>query len=104
MVKISFSYPYQDNAKFDHEYFHKSHMKLVSDRWSPMGMVSYGVEKGLSGGDPGSNPTYIASAYVIFNVIEDFQKALEAHGGDIVGDVPNYTDLQPVIQVNEIVV
>ena len=53
MIKASFFYPNKDGAKFDHQYFQETHIgKLVKDRWSPMGMKEFGVEKGLGGGAP----------------------------------------------------
>ena len=39
-----------------------------------------------------------------FNAAADFQKGIGAHGKEIMGDIPNYTDLAPQIQVSEIVV
>jgi len=34
----------------------------------------------------------------------DRLKGIGAHGKEIMGDIPNYTDLAPQIQVSEIVV
>ncbi|MET0506685.1 MAG: EthD family reductase, partial [Burkholderiaceae bacterium] len=36
--------------------------------------------------------------------VEAFQSAFGPHAGEILGDIPNYTDLQPVIQLSEVVV
>ena len=104
MIKVSFFYPNKDGARFDHQYFQKNHMgKLVNDRWSPMGLKQFGVEKGLAGGAPGAPAPYVASAYVVFDSVEAFQKAFAAHGEEIVADIKNYTDLEPIVQVSEIV-
>lgn len=103
MVKVSFFYPQTEGARFDHAYFVDKHMKLVEERWKTMGLAGWGVEKGLAGGAPGSKPPYVAGAYVVFDTVEDFQKALGAHGDEIGGDIANYTDLAPVIQISEVV-
>ena len=104
MIRVNFYYPNQDGAKFDHQYFQETHIgKLVNDRWSPMGMKEFGVEKGLAGGAPGSPAPYVAAAYVVFETVEAFQAAFAAHGTEIVADIKNYTDLEPIVQVSEIV-
>ena len=103
MIKVNFFYPNKEGAKFDHQYFNDSHFKLVNDRWSPMGLKEFGVEKGLAGGAPGSEAPYVAAGYVVFDSVEAFQAAFAAHGAEIVEDIKNYTDLQPVVQVSEIV-
>ena len=61
------------------------------------------VDKGLSGGRPGESAPFGYIAQLYFNSVADFQKAMEAQGEEIMGDVPNYTDVQPQIQISEIV-
>jgi uncharacterized protein (TIGR02118 family) len=36
--------------------------------------------------------------------VESFQQAFGPKAGQILGDVPNYTDLQPTLQISEVVV
>jgi uncharacterized protein (TIGR02118 family) len=57
-----------------------------------------GAERGLAGG-PGP---YIASGYLLFDSIEDFQGSFGPRTEKIVADIPNYTPVQPVLQVSEI--
>ena len=33
----------------------------------------------------------------------ELQDALAKHGREVMGDVPNFTDVQPIIQANEVV-
>jgi hypothetical protein len=35
--------------------------------------------------------------------VADFQKAMERHGAELMGDVPNFTNLTPQVQISEIV-
>ena len=60
------------------------------------------VEHGLGGGQPGSPPTYLAMGHLLFDSVEAFQQAWGPHAEAIVGDVPNYTNTQPTIQVSEV--
>lgn len=60
------------------------------------------VEQGLSGAEPGSQATYVAMGHLLFDSVEAFQEAFGPHAEAIMGDVPNYTDVQPTIQISEV--
>jgi uncharacterized protein (TIGR02118 family) len=60
------------------------------------------VEGGVSGMQPGSLPTFVAMAHLLFDTIESFQQAFGPHAEAIVGDIPNYTNTQPTIQISEV--
>ena len=62
------------------------------------------VDDGLGSIMPGKPAPYAAIGYLLFENMEDFQKGLTAHGAEIMADIPKYTDLQPVIQISEVVV
>ena len=34
--------------------------------------------------------------------VEAFGAAMATHGAEVMGDIPNYTDAQPVLQISEI--
>ena len=36
--------------------------------------------------------------------LEAFQKGFGPHAKEILGDIPNYTDIAPVMQISEVVV
>ena len=65
-------------------------------------MVSCEFDKGVS--DPaGGKAPYLAIAHIKFPSADALQKALAKHGAEILGDIPNYTRIEPVMQVNEVV-
>ena len=103
MVRISVLYPNEPGRKFDHDYYAKKHMPLVHKRLSPLGLLRYEVDKGLGGPTPESKPPFVAACYLYFNSAEEFRNAMGRHGAELMGDVPNYTDIQPQIQISEIV-
>ena len=37
-----------------------------------------------------------------FETIEDFIEAFSPHAAELQGDIVNYTDIQPIIQINEV--
>jgi uncharacterized protein (TIGR02118 family) len=103
MVRITVLYPAGEGKKFDHDYYVKKHMTLVSQRLKPFGLIRTEVDKGVAGGAPGAPAPYVAVGHVYFSKLADFQKGMGEHGKEIMGDVPNYTNIQPQIQISEII-
>ena len=42
--------------------------------------------------------------HIFCDLIEAFQAGFGPHAQEIMGDIPNYTDQTPVIQISEVVV
>lgn len=100
MVLISVMYPSDSGTRFDMEYYLKNHMPLVSQRWSPKGLHDYTVLKGVGTPDGGA-PAYQVVANLRFESAEAFKKAASEDGPEIFGDIPNFTDSQPVVQISD---
>jgi len=60
------------------------------------------VERGLSGVTPDSPPTYIAICHFFFDSTDAFMQAFLPHAEALQGDIPNYTNSEPVIQFSEV--
>ena len=103
MVRITVLYPNESGKKFDHDYYVNKHMKLVRDRLTAFGLVRTEVDRGQAGGAPGSPAPYVALGHVYFNRVDDFAKGMGQHGAEIRADVANYTNIQPQIQISEII-
>jgi uncharacterized protein (TIGR02118 family) len=103
MVRISVLYPNEAGKKFDYDYYTNKHMKLVRDRLGSFGVVRTEVDKGMAGGAPGSSAPYVAIGHVYASTLADFQKGMGQHGKEIMADIPNYTNIQPQMQISEII-
>lgn len=103
MIKVSVMYPYAAGARFDHAYYRDQHMPLVKRR---MGEACryYTVDKGLAGGTADAPPSYVCMGHLFCDSVEAFQSSFGPHANEIMADIPNYTDLTPVLQVSEVVV
>lgn len=103
MIKVSVFYPNAENCKFDIDYYCKSHMPMVRDR---LGEACKGiaVDKGIAGGTPGARPAYVAIGHLYFETVEAFQAAMEPHATEIFADVPNYTNIEPSIQISTVMI
>jgi uncharacterized protein (TIGR02118 family) len=104
MVRVTVLYPNESAKRFDHDYYARNHMPMVMERLKRSGMLRYEVDKGLAGGGSGTPAPFVAACHLYFNAAADFQKGIAAHGTEIMGDIPNYTDISPQIQISEIVV
>jgi uncharacterized protein (TIGR02118 family) len=103
MIKVSVMYPNTPAARFDHAYYRDKHMPLVQAR---MGAACkyYTVDKGLAGGAPDAPATFVAMCHIFCDSVEAFQASFGPHADEILGDIKNYTDLTPVIQISEVIV
>jgi len=103
MIKVSVMYPNTPGSKFDHAYYVNKHMPMVKQKLGAA-CKSYSVDKGLAGGAPGAPATYVATGHIFCESVEAFQAGFGPHATEIMADIPNYTDLAPVIQISEVVV
>jgi uncharacterized protein (TIGR02118 family) len=101
MIKVSVLYADKQGANFDMSYYLNTHIPMVR---SKLGAACKGatVDQGLAGGAPGSRPTYVAMGHLLFDSVESFQTAFGPHANTIMADIPNYTSIEPVIQISEI--
>lgn len=101
MILVSVMYP--TGAKFDTDYYLKTHMPLVKDRWGPHGLKSAQVLRGAAKPD-GSPPDYQTIALLTFGSLDDFKAAGKAHGREVFADIANFTDANAVVQINDILI
>ena len=60
------------------------------------------IEIGIAGEAPGSPAPYAAIVGFTCESVEAFATAFGPAAGQLQGDVPNYTDITPQIQIGEI--
>jgi uncharacterized protein (TIGR02118 family) len=103
MIKVSVMYPNTPGARFNHEYYRDKHMPLVKARMGES-CKYYTVDKGLAGGSADAAAPYVAMCHIFCDSVDAFQSGFGPHAQEIMGDIPNYTDLSPVVQISEVVV
>ena len=101
MIKLSALYPNEPGKKFDMEYYLRIHIPMI-ERKLGKACKHLAVEQGLAGAEPGSQATYLIMFHLYFNSMEEFQTAFGPHAESITRDIPNYTDIEPTIQISEI--
>jgi uncharacterized protein (TIGR02118 family) len=105
MVRVSILYPNTPGARFDFRHYLETHMPMSIRLLSAhAGFRGVSVERGLSGTTPGSPPAFVAMCHFLFLSLEDFLAAFVPYAERLQGDMPNYTDIEPVIQFNEVLI
>ena len=102
MFKVNIFYPPTPSGRFDMAYYVNKHMPMVKNKIGPA-CVGFTVDKGITGGAPESPAPYVAVGALMIESLEAFDKAMAEHGPEIMGDVQNYTDSQPHLQISEVV-
>ena len=101
MIKVSVLFPNREGGTFDMTYYLNKHVPMVRQK---LGGVLRGlsVEQGLRGREPGSPPAFLAIGQLLFDSLPAFQESFALHAPKIMGDTPNYTNVQPTIQISEV--
>jgi len=101
MATVSIVYPRHPGATFDYDYYQNKHIRLAGERWGNAGLTGGEALIGKAAAD-GSAPAFFAIGIIHFESDDALQAALTgAHAAEVMGDIPNFTDVQPIIQVNE---
>jgi uncharacterized protein (TIGR02118 family) len=101
MATLSVVYPRATGASFDYDYYEHKHLPLATKRWAEAGLTGGEALLGKVAAD-GSAPAFFAIGIIRFESAEALQAAMTGeHAAEIIGDIANFTDVQPLIQVNE---
>lgn len=104
MITVSILYPRTQGSRFDMEYYLNTHIPLAIDLLSAhAGYHGVSVERGIAGATPGAEAPYVALCHFRFDSVESFMAARTPHSAALQGDIANYTDIEPLILFNEVV-
>jgi uncharacterized protein (TIGR02118 family) len=67
----------------------------------PYGLIRSETDKGVSGGGDQPAP-YIGVGQLYFESLDGYDKAIAAHGEQLRGDIPNFTNVMPIRQISKI--
>ena len=102
MIKVSVMYSNKPGVRFDHDYYRAKHLPLIKSRMGTA-LKFYTIDKGLADRD-GRPGAYVAMCHLLCGSVDDFQSSFGPHAQEIDGDIRNFTDVTPIIQISEVVV
>ena len=100
-VTITVLYPNVEDARFNLDYYLSKHMPLVAERFGRHGLKGWRVAR-LTG-PQGGKPPFSIMATLEFDRADQFGAAIAAEGASVMGDVPNFSNKEPVIMIGEVV-
>lgn len=102
MIKVTILYPNAEGKKFDMDYYTTKHMPMIASLLGDS-LKLYEIDKGISGRTPTDPIPYLAIGYLYFDKLSTFQNSFRPHTEKIRNDIPNYTNIQPVLQISEVI-
>ena len=101
MIKLSVLYPNKEGGTFDINYYLNTHIPIVAKL---LGEAIKGatVEEGLSSAAPNFNAPFLAIGNLYFESMESYQNSFGQNAPEIMADLPNFTDLEPVVQISSV--
>ena len=94
MLAITILYPRTDDSTFDMGYYTSKHMPMFAEKLGDA-CEGWGAATIAEG-------QYAAMGWAVVTSQDAFDATMGAHGAEILGDVPNYTNVAPELLVGEI--
>lgn len=66
-------------------------------------LKGYEIDEGMSGRTAEEPLPFVAIGYLYFKSLDDYNNAFGQNGVQILNDIPNYTNIQPVIQISKVI-
>jgi uncharacterized protein (TIGR02118 family) len=105
MINVAILYPNEPGRWFDATYYIQRHMPMSIQLLSAhRGYRGVSVELGLGGGEPGTEAAYVAMCNFRFESAREFIAAFTSHADVLRGDMGAYTDIEPIIQINDVAI
>lgn len=101
MIRVSAIYPNEPGSRFDARYYLEQHEPFATDMLKPFGLEAIRTALGRSSLDQGP-PPFWAISEMVFTTEDQFHTAMEQCGERLFADVPNYTNVTPILQFSEI--
>jgi uncharacterized protein (TIGR02118 family) len=103
MIKVSVLYPSGAGKHFNMDYYCNTHVPMVAGLLGES-VKGATVEKGIGSAEPGSSATYAAMGNLYFDSMGSFENSFGPNAEKIRGDLPNFTNIEPIIQISEVMI
>ncbi len=101
MIKVTILYPNGDGKTFDMDYYSNKHMPMVASLLGDS-LKLLAIDKGIAGRTPDEPIPYLAIGYLYFDKLSAYQNSFGPNAEKIISDIPNFTNIQPVVQISEV--
>jgi len=95
VIKVSVLYPAGEGSTFDLDYYKAKHVEIVNRTLKP---TRFDIDKGIDG------QPFMAVGHLYFDSLEAMQAGMGSpDAGEAIADIPNFTNVQPQLQISEVV-
>jgi uncharacterized protein (TIGR02118 family) len=94
MIALTVLYPKTADSHFDLAYYLNTHIPLVKERLTPMGLTSVIMQEAIE-----PDATYAMITSLVCTTIDEISAGMGTHGPELLGDIPNFTNVTPQTQV-----
>ena len=102
MIKVTIMYPNEEGKQFDMDYYSQKHMPMIADLFGDK-LKLLAIDKGIAGRTPDEPIPFLAIGYLYFDELADYERAFGPNAEKILGDIPNYTNIQPTVLISEVI-
>lgn len=99
MISFTILYPFGPDKKFDWDYYLPHHMEKIKQGLGPK-LLHYHLEKGLAGSGENTPPAFFAILHLLVESMAEV-KDIADMAPVMMADIPNYTDVKPIMQISE---
>ena len=99
MFCVTVLYPNQADGHFDFAYYRDRHIPMMLDLLGD-NVLSTELRRGIQAVD-GAKAPYLCLLNTHIRSAEQFAQVMTEHREKVLGDIVNYTNLQPIIQIDE---
>ncbi len=93
----------REGYRFDFDYCLNRHMPRSIELLSgAKGFRGVSVERGVDIDNPRIESSFVAMCHDYFDTLDDFMAAFATRAEELQGDIANYTNSEPTIQINEV--
>jgi uncharacterized protein (TIGR02118 family) len=101
MIKVAIFYPDGEGKTFDMSYYSTKHMPMAVSLFGD-DLKAMSIDKGIANAAPDQPLQYVAIGYFFFDTMDAFKNAMGPNQEKLRADVPNYTNIIPVLQISEV--
>jgi len=101
LFKVAILYPNGEAKTFDMDYYQSKHMPMVAGFLGD-NLKFYEIDEGIAGRTSNDKVPYLAVGYFYVKDVSEYNKAIGQNREAVIGDIKNYTNIRPIIQISEI--
>lgn len=102
MINVIVVYPAEDEGWFDIDYYLNRHIPFFEELFRPFGLVRIEVDGGMETIPHGDRPVFRVMTRMRFRSVDELRCGIRRCEPRINEDVPRFTNLTPIVQVNEV--